>query len=169
MSDLEVLLRTTDPFEAESLRARLEAVGIGVVLHGGSQASLFGGAQNIVEAQLLVPRAQLEEARAFLESKVVLEGTAASGEALGEGVCAVHEKQAVAICSRCGNFLCEACGSLGSPPLCEDCVARPEEPVVRNRWAKTLARLYVGGNLVALVVFGLAALSGLVVWLLRTR
>jgi hypothetical protein len=135
MAELEILCRTTDPFEAESLRARLEAVGIAVVLHGGSQASLFGGAQNIVEAQLLVPREQLSEARAFLESKAVLEGTAASGEALGDGVCAVHEKQAVAICARCGNFLCESCGSLGVPPLCEDCLERPEAPVVRSGWA----------------------------------
>ena len=167
MADLEILCRTTDPFEAESLRARLKAVGIEAVLHGGSQASLFGGAQNIIEAQLLVPHEQLAEAQAFLDSTAVLDGTAATGEELGDGVCAVHEKKAVAICARCGNFLCESCGSLGNPPLCEDCLERPEAPVVRSGWAKTLARLYVGGYAVAIVTGLLAALSGLLVWWLR--
>ncbi|MHB8874289.1 MAG: putative signal transducing protein [Myxococcaceae bacterium] len=164
MSELEVLCRTTDAFEAESLRARLQAVGIDVVLHGGSQASLFGGAQNIIEQQLLVPAGQLAEAQAFLESTKVLDGTVASGEDLGNGVCALHEKQAVAICSRCGNFLCESCGSLGTPPLCEECVERPEEPVVRNRWAKTVAQAYVFSWVIGIAVLLVGSVSALLVW-----
>ena len=81
----------------------------------------------MIEQQLHAPAGQLAEAQAFLASTKVLDGTIASGEDLGSGVCAVHEKQAVAICARCGNFLCASCGSLGNPPLCEDCVERPEE------------------------------------------
>lgn len=162
MSDgLEVLLRTTDPYEAEQLRARLVEVGIDAVLHGASQASLFGGAQALVEQQLLVPQAQLERARAFLASTPVLDGTATSGEALADAVCAVHERPAVATCSRCGNFLCAGCGSLGDPPVCESCVAVPEEARPKNRFflalAGTWAALWVGS-----VVLGLL---GALAWL----
>ena len=160
---LEILLRTNDPYEAEILRARLRAVGVEAVVHGGSQASLFGGAQDIIEQQLLVPQEQLAQARAFLDSSAVLDQTEATGESLGDAVCAVHEQQAIATCSRCGNFLCEKCGSLGNPPLCEECVDRPEPPVERGRWAKNLARLYVGlsalGILIVLVATVLAVLT----------
>ncbi len=159
--ELEVLLRTTDPYEAEHLRSCLLEQGIDAVLHGGSQASLFGGAQALVEQQVLVPTAQLERARAFLQSTPVLDGTAATGEALGDAVCAVHEEKAVATCSRCGNFLCTRCGSLGEPPVCESCVGTPEasrpKPVVLTALAGVWAAVWVGS-----VVLGL--LGGLV-WL----
>ena len=158
---LEVLCRTTDVYEAGQLVARLRAVGIDAVLHGGSQASLFGGAQHLIEQQLLVPSEQLEQACAFLKAEPVLEGTEASGEALANAVCAVHELRAVATCVRCGNFLCAQCGSLGNPPLCEDCMERPEPKVERSPWAKNLARLWVGSYVGSIAVAVLVTLVAL--------
>lgn len=140
---LEVVLRTSDANEAVLLCERLRAAGIDAVLHGGAQAGSFGIGQFMIEQQVLVPEEQLEQAKAFCESTLVLDGTAPTGEALPDGVCAVHEEPAVATCARCGNFLCAKCGSLGTPPLCEDCVERPSPPVERNTWAKNLARGYV--------------------------
>jgi Yip1 domain len=52
-----------------------------------------------------------------------------------QAACAIHpERQALQICTRCGNFACEECLS-GSPPgetLCAACVAR--EGVSRLPW-----------------------------------
>jgi hypothetical protein len=157
---LEVVLRTSDANEAALLCERLRAVGIDAVLLGGAQAASFGIGQFLVELQVLVPEAQLEQAKAFCESKLVLDGTEPTGEALPDGVCAVHEGPAVATCERCGAFLCAQCGSLGTPPLCEDCVERPSPPVERNTWAKYLARGYlllyaVGLGMLLLLTLGL--------------
>jgi hypothetical protein len=163
---LEVVLRTSDPFEAQSVCERLKAVGIDAVLHGAAQASLMGVGQHIIEQLVLVPPEQLEQAKAFFEAKVVLDGTKPTGESLADAVCAVHEAQAIATCARCGNFLCAQCGSLGSPPLCEDCVERPEPVVERNTWARSLAKGYLA--LYALGI-GVLVLLSLAFFLARFR
>ncbi|MCC6336206.1 MAG: hypothetical protein IT380_19740 [Myxococcales bacterium] len=157
---LEVVLRTSDPYEAQSVCDRLKAVGIDAVLQGAAQASLLGVGQHLIEQLVLVPQEQLAQAKAFFDSKLVLDGTQPTGESLADAVCAVHEEPAVATCARCGNFLCAKCGSLGTPPLCEDCVERHEPPVARGTWAKNLAKGYL---LLYSLGIGLAVLVTLVV------
>jgi len=107
-----------------------------------------------------VPEAQLAQAKTSSESKLALDGTGSTAEARPDGVCAVHEEPAVATCERCGAFLCAQCGSLGTPPLCEDCVERPSPPVEGNARAKYLARGYllldaVGTGMLVLLTPGL--------------
>ena len=113
-----------------------------------------------VESEVAVPEDEYADAEEFLtESRLKLEGTEASGEIVEGSVCPVHEQPAVAVCDRCGTFLCAQCGSLGSPPLCEECVMRHDVPRERPRWVTNVARLWfvfwVGPPIIGLLIYWL--------------
>ncbi len=129
--------------EAELIRARLEGAGFHPALTGAAQHSSLMPMLLEVESEVAVPEGEYADAEEFLtESRLQLEGTQASGEIVEGSVCPVHEKPAVAVCDRCGTFLCAQCGSLGSPPLCEECVMRHDVPRERPRWVTNVARLW---------------------------
>jgi hypothetical protein len=158
---LEIVFRTSDAYEAAQVLELLKAAGLHAVVQGEGQSSLWGNGQFMIEQQLLVPSQEVEQARAFLEARPTLDRTEPTGASLGDAVCAVHEKQAVATCERCGNFLCADCGSLGTPPICESCVQVAEPARARPRWAMTIARLYVGSYAVSLLVALLITLGAI--------
>ncbi|MDP1824996.1 MAG: B-box zinc finger protein [Archangium sp.] len=129
--------------EAELIRARLEGAGFHPELTGAAQHSSMMPMLMNVESEVAVPEAEQEDAEEFLqESRLKLDGTEASGEIVEGSVCPVHEQPAVALCDRCGTFLCAKCGSLGSPPLCEECVMRHDVPRARPRWVTFVARVW---------------------------
>lgn len=145
--------------EADLIRARLEGAGFHPELTGAAQHSSLMPMLLELESEVAVPEAEYERAQDFLsESRLKLDGTEASGEIVEGTVCPVHEMQAVATCDRCGTFLCAKCGSLGTPPLCEDCVVRHDVPRERPGWVTFVARLWFvfwvvpifGGTLVTL-------------------
>ena len=143
--------------EAELIRARLEGAGFHPAITGAAQHSSLMPMLMEVESEVAVPEAEQEDAEEFLtESRLMLEGTEASGEIVEGSVCPVHEQAAVALCDRCGTFLCAKCGSLGKPPLCEDCVMRLDKPRERPRWVTFVARLWfvfwLGPLIAALIV-----------------
>ena len=129
--------------EAELIRARLEGAGFHPTMTGAAQHSSLMPMLMEVESEVAVPESEQESAEVFLQdSRLKLEGTEASGEIVEGSVCPVHEQPAVAVCDRCGTFLCAKCGSLGNPPLCEECVMRPDKPRARPRWVTFVARLW---------------------------
>ncbi len=129
--------------EAELIRSRLEGAGFHPSLTGAAQHSSLMPMLQELESEVAVPESEHERAQEFLsESRLQLDGTEASGEIVEGSLCPVHEAPAVAACDRCGTFLCAKCGSLGSPPLCEDCVVRHEVPRGRPRWVTFVARLW---------------------------
>lgn len=145
--------------EAELIRARLEGAGFHPSLTGAAQHSSLMPMVMELESEVAVPEFELERAQVFLtESRLKLDGTEASGELVEGSVCPVHEAPAVASCDRCGTFLCARCGSLGSPPLCEDCVVRHEAPRARPRWVTFVARLWFVFWVGPLVIGALAML-----------
>lgn len=122
MSDeLVFLVECPEPLELASVRGLLEGEGIALVVQGEHHAALLGGpfGNPAVTPRVLVGAKDLERARALLAARPVLDG--AQGDETG-GVCAVHEKASVAVCARCGAFLCSDCKVLGQPPVCESCV-----------------------------------------------
>ncbi|MDP2271342.1 MAG: B-box zinc finger protein [Archangium sp.] len=163
---LKTVFKSPIRAEAELIRSRLEGAGFhpaitGAALHNSLMPMLME-----VESEVAVPESEHEDAVEFLsESRLKLEGTAASGEIVEGSVCPVHEQPAVAACDRCGTFLCARCGSLGVPPLCEDCVVRQDKPRERPRWVTFVARLWfvfwVGPPLIV-------ALIAMLAWLFRS-
>lgn len=143
--------------EAELVRSRLDGAGFHPTVLGAAQHSSLMPYLPDLESVVSVPEAEEERALEYLqESRLLLEGTAPTGD-VTSGVCAVHEEPAVATCERCGVFLCAKCGSLGTPPLCEDCVMRPEKPRGRPAWVTNVARVWfvvwAGSILFSLLAF----------------
>lgn len=140
---LKTVFKSPIRAEAELIRARLEGAGFHPALTGAAQHSSLMPMLMEVESEVAVPESEQESAEVFLQdSRLQLEGTEASGEIVEGSVCPVHEQPAVATCDRCGTFLCAKCGSLGKPPLCEECVMRPDKPRARPRWVTFVARLW---------------------------
>ena len=140
---LKTVFKSPIRAEAELIRARLEGAGFHPSITGAAQHSSLMPMLMEVESEVAVPEGEQEDAEEFLqESRLKLEGTEASGEIVEGSVCPVHEGPAVAVCDRCGTFLCAKCGSLGNPPLCEDCVMRADKPRERPRWVTFVARLW---------------------------
>lgn len=148
--------------EAELIRSRLEGAGFHPALTGAAQHSSLMPMLQELESEVAVPESEHERAQEFLsESRLKLDGTEASGEIVEGSLCPVHESPAVAACERCGTFLCAKCGSLGSPPLCEDCVVRHDKPRSRPAWVTFVARIWfvvwvaplIGGVLAGLAYF----------------
>ncbi|MGA9525976.1 MAG: DUF2007 domain-containing protein [Myxococcaceae bacterium] len=128
-----VLLTQAGPMEANIARAALESAGIFSVLQGEHAAAIDTRIGQLEGVGVLVRRRDLSRAREVIsDGSPVLEGL--DGPDLEGALCAVHERPAKAPCDRCGAFLCDACGTLGNPPLCEDCVERESEAVPRPKW-----------------------------------
>ena len=156
---LKTVFKSPIRAEAELIRARLEGAGFHPSLTGAAQHSSLMPMMLELESEVAVPESELERAQEFLgESRLKLDGTEASGEIVEGSVCPVHEEPAVAACDRCGTFLCSKCGSLGSPPLCEDCVVRHDAPRGRPAWVTFVARLWFVFWMGPLIVGALAML-----------
>lgn len=165
-SDFVTLTTVGSVVESSLIRASLEGAGIAVNVRGEHFASmnavggLFGN-PILTDIEIQVPRDQLEAAQALLtDAKPVLAGPTSAN--LGDHVCPVHEQPAKATCDRCGTFLCQSCGTLGDPPLCEDCLKRELEAAPKPRWQKG-ARKVVAWGYLAMLVFPVAMV--IVVWL----
>jgi hypothetical protein len=150
LSTPTVLLECADVIEASAKRSLLLQHGIDAVIQTENVSAMMPHLQPIMAPRLLVPGAQLERAQAILEANQVIATQGA--EPLEGGVCAVHEGQAVATCSRCGSFLCEACGSLGEPPVCESCLEAEALPPRNTSAMRPALVLMVGLVVVALVL-----------------
>lgn len=141
-----LLVECEDGLEAESLRGLLEAHAIAHVVHGDTGRSAIGAYVELAGQRpvIFVKKADLETATALLQATPVLDSTQADPAAQLDGnVCPVHERPAVAACSRCGTFLCAGCGSLGQPPLCEDCLEVSEPPAERSPMVRAVATLWL--------------------------
>ncbi|MFO0600401.1 MAG: B-box zinc finger protein [Myxococcaceae bacterium] len=148
--------------EADLVCARLVGAGFHAEVSGARQAGGMFPVLAELTSDVVVPESEFDAARAYLdESKLLLDHTAAFGEVPDGSVCPVHLQPAVAVCERCGTFLCASCGSLGTPPLCEDCVVRAEPARPLPAWVKTTARLWFvfwAGSLVIGALITLALL-----------
>lgn len=141
------LMECANLAEAGVVKALLEQNGIEVVIQAESATSMMPHLQQIMAPRLLVLERDLEKAKALLGAEQVKETT---GHGWDGGICAVHERDAVALCTRCGSFLCDLCGSLGDPPVCESCLEQEKVPERRaSQWP------IVG--LALLVLLGVAA------------
>jgi hypothetical protein len=145
--------------EAELVKAQLEGAGFHPSLIGATQTSSALPMLIGLDSEVVVPATEYEAVRTYLtQSKLVLDETAPSGVIPDGAVCPVHEGPAVALCERCGTFLCAKCGSLGTPPLCEDCVARPEASRPRPKWVVATARLWAAVWIGTLILGALTTL-----------
>ena len=156
---LKTVFKSPMATEAELVKAQLEGAGFHPAVVGASQTSsvlpILGG----LESEVVVPTAEYEAVRTYLtDSKLVLDETLPSGVIPDGAVCPVHEGPAVAICERCGTFLCAKCGSMGTPPLCEDCLGRPEDARPRPKWVTATARLWAGVWILSLILTTIATL-----------
>lgn len=145
--------------EAQLIKGLLETEGIQTVIQGESRNTDMGTEAGFGEILILVNEDEFEAARQILEAQPLSETPSAGASAEG-AVCPVHEAAAVAICSRCGSHLCEKCGPLGTPPLCESCDERlSKEPRKRTNTrvvAWVLLALFFGlPTLVALIASAL--------------
>lgn len=123
-ADMVLLEECAGQMELALLKSLLEGEGIPYVAQGEHHSTMINGHYGAIAImpRVLVAARDLERARELLSAKPTLQGNT-EGSPLTDAVCPVHEKQALATCDRCGTFLCGDCGSLGQPPLCEDCVA----------------------------------------------
>lgn len=132
--------------EAQLVKGLLETEGIPAVIQGESRSTDMGTEAGFSEIAILVNEPQLADARTLLSARAAPEPVAPPGSLPDGAVCAVHEQQAMAICSRCGNYLCTSCGPLGEPPLCDACVARAEPPTrTKTRLVAWLLLLFLLG------------------------
>ncbi len=143
--------------EAQLLSARLHSAGFHPVVTGGTSAGLLPVAE--MTAEVFVTPEEFDAVQSYLlESKLLLDETQPTGEALEGSVCPVHEGPAIATCDRCGTFLCAKCGSLGAPPLCEECLTRSEPERPRPRWVMNVARVWAFLWISSLIIGLLSAL-----------
>jgi hypothetical protein len=157
---LITVFTSSNSTEVELVRARLVGAGFHPSVAGAQQlAGFFPGITELI-SEVRVPDSELERARVYLlDSKLKLDETLPSGEIAEGSVCPVHEKPAVATCDRCGTFLCAGCGSLGQPPLCEDCVVRSDAPRPRPYWVTLTARLWAVWWIGSFLIAGLIGLA----------
>lgn len=151
--DALVTLANLLPMDAQLIRSSLEAAGLPVVLQGEHASSIDTRLAFSEGVRVLVRQGDLVQAQAFLQG---VEAQGVEGRGALEGFCAVHERKARASCSRCGNWLCEACKALGDQPICEDCLNAER----RSGDGPDTKRLLVRG--VALVLLAPLVLSVLV-------
>ena len=151
-----LLMECANAGEAGQLRAMLESQDISCVVVAENQSSMLPHLAMLISPRVLVMQKDLERARALLSATPVL-STVSDGSSLEGAVCPVHEKQALAICARCGTFLCEECPSLGSPALCEQCLGHEEAEVkprhpVRKVLATGIVLGWVGPIVIGLLL-----------------
>ena len=153
--------------EANIYKGLLESNGIRCVLQGEHHAAFMLniiGPSTVVVPRVMVRQADLSQAQALLADSPLVNETSAAGGLPEGSVCPVHELKALARCTRCGTFLCEGCGPLGSPALCEDCLdpAGPRKPKTLRKAARVGFALFylvpLGVGLVMLVAIGIRML-----------
>ena len=120
-----MLIECGNTVEATAVKSLLEQNGIEATIHAELADSMLPHLAAVMPPRVMVRAQDLERANALLDA---LPMNTTEGAGIDGGVCAVHEKPALAICSRCGSFLCEACGSLGEPPVCESCLEAEKLP-----------------------------------------
>ncbi len=162
-SSLVLLTECGGVSEASVIRGLLQSNGIEALVQGEQHASLLGATQVLITPRVLVPAAQLEQARQLLAAHQATQGPQPDGETPLDGVCAVHEKPATTTCGRCGNFLCADCKALGSPALCESCVEVESAPVER-RAHQASRRVMMFTLALMAIAAGLPLLASLVEW-----
>ena len=166
--DMVLLAECEDGLEAESIRGLLEAHGIAHVVHGDTRSAMGAYAVDLAGQHpvIFVAKGDLETATALLQAKPQLDSTESEPGAnlLDGNVCPVHERPAVATCSRCGTFLCAGCGSLGAPPLCEDCLKVDEPKAQKSPMVKAVATLWLAIYLIPVLLSAAA-----IVWVLFLR
>lgn len=114
--------------EAAQVCGMLQGAGFHAVMTGATGIGALGLISSMVQSTVQVPDDEFEDARRYLDAaEIVFDGASADGSTLEGQVCPVHEQPALAICGRCGTFLCQQCHALGDVPLCEACVARSDE------------------------------------------
>lgn len=114
--------------EAQLVKGLLETEGIPAVVQGESRSTDMGTEAGFSEIAILVNAPQLDAARTLLSARAEPDAPVKPGSVPDGAVCAVHEQQATAVCSRCGNYLCAGCGPVGETPLCDGCMARAAPP-----------------------------------------
>ncbi len=167
-ADELVPLTRVGPMEANIVRAALESAGIFSVLQGEHGAALYPRSGLLESVGVLVRRRDLDSANEVIaQGEPVLEGP--GGPDIEGAICAVHERPAKAPCDRCGVFLCDACGTLGDPPLCEDCVAAESRSMPEPKWPWRMSRTTRIALQVVLVVWFASMLIGAIVRALGAR
>lgn len=130
--------------ECYVVRASLCDAGFDAALQNQGANMLWPGAISVLDVRVVVPDEQAEAALEFLRMQPArAEPVAVLGGLAPDSICAVHEQPAIAVCDRCGTFLCASCGALGSPAVCEDCLAVPEPPRTKRRWVKATASIWL--------------------------
>jgi hypothetical protein len=125
--------------EAELLRGLLVAQEIPCIINAEGQRTSMGTEAGYSDILVLVPEEQLERARALLDASLVPDEPEAAASLESGAGCATHEQPAIAVCSRCGGFICAGCGPVGDPPVCPDCVDRSDDGTARRRRRMLLA------------------------------
>jgi hypothetical protein len=133
------LMSAGSHIEAQLVKGLLETEGIPSVVNGESRSTDMGTEAGFAEIFILVNEEHLEKGRLLLEAKVVAESPERPGILPEGAVCPVHELQATSVCSRCGTYLCEGCGPLGVPALCEACSDRASQTAAPRTKTKLVA------------------------------
>lgn len=144
-----LLMECSDAVEASAVKSLLEQNDIEVTLQTENASAFMPHLQGVMPPRLLVQTRDLEKARAVLAAVPV---TQTEGTGFEGGVCAVHEQPAVAVCARCGSFLCTACGSLGEPPVCESCLEAEKLPPRNTSPARPQLFLLAGVIAIAVIL-----------------
>ena len=144
-----LLMECSNTVEASAVRSLLEQNDIAVTIQSENVNAFMPHLQGVMAPRLLVLTRDLEKARAVLSAIPV---TQTEGAGLDGGICAVHEKPAVAVCARCGSFLCASCESLGEPPVCESCLEAEKLPPRNTSPARPQLFLLVGVVAVAVAI-----------------
>jgi hypothetical protein len=164
--NLVVVRSCGDNAEAALLRSLLESRGIPAIVRGENHRSMLGAIGAYIELDVLVPKALLESASQLLreldsgklspsEDGAEVDGGAAV-HLLG-AFCPVHQRPATSTCARCGDFLCEGCGT-GEGVVCTACESRLAVDdggarARRRRWiAATMLFVFAGGPVLYLLL-----------------
>lgn len=143
--------------EAQLVQGLLATEGIHAVVQGESRHTDMGTEAGFAEIQVLVQAEQLAAAQTLLSATAEPETAAdpAGRAPIPDGaVCAVHEQPALATCARCGSFVCGACGPLGEPPVCAECLERaaPRSRVGTKAVALVLLAVFFGLPLIGVAI-----------------
>jgi hypothetical protein len=164
-ADLTLLVELNDQVELAAIRSLLDGHDVAYVVQGEHHAAMVGSllGNPVIVPRILVSNRDFEHAKALLDANPVIEPDNLTGAPLPEGaLCPVHEKPALAACSRCGTFLCTDCKALGQPPLCEQCTAKEEKKLEPQREkGRTMRKVVAYAMLAPFAIMLLGALSAI--------
>lgn len=146
--------------DAELVVSRLCGAGFNAALRHGGALGMMPSTTSVLTVQVVVPDEEEAQVAEYLRnSEVVREGPVPAETGIQAGsVCPVHEEAAVAVCERCGTFLCAKCGALGNPPVCEDCLAKPEQRRSLPGWVRNTVYVWLTLTIVLPLVYLLLSL-----------